>query len=156
MSSDGRWLIRFPDGANVSLRASSQDGFAYAEYVGVVGDDTLSVRVTEMPTAFEWSPAGAAALDAERTGATVVESTLTSVDGAPGARFTLADADSDTSGDTTEVLLVRIRRPAVPHRLRRWRRVVPRRRRRVHRLVPAPVTETRSVSACKTLGGHTR
>ena len=107
MSSDGRWLIRFPGGANVSLRASFADGFAYAEYAGVVGDDTLSVRVTEMPPAFEWQPAGAAALDAERTGATVVESTLTSVDGAPGARFTLADADSDTSGDTTEALLVR-------------------------------------------------
>ncbi len=107
MSSDGRWLVRFPDGADVSLRASSEDGFAYADYVGVVGDDTLSVRVTELPTAFEWSPAGAAALDAEHSGGTVLESTLTSIDGAPGARYTLADADGDTSGDTTEVLLVR-------------------------------------------------
>ena len=41
------------------------------------------------------------------SGGTVLESTLTSIDGAPGARFTLADADSDTSGETTEVLLVR-------------------------------------------------
>jgi hypothetical protein len=107
VSFDGRWLVRFPDGADVSLRASSEDGFAYAEYLSVVGDDALSVRVTELPTAFAWSPAGAAALDAERGGGTVLQSTLTSVDGAPGARFTLADADSDTSGDTTEVLLVR-------------------------------------------------
>ena len=33
VSFDGRWLVAFPDGADVSLRASSEDGFAYAEYV---------------------------------------------------------------------------------------------------------------------------
>ena len=40
----------------------------------VVGDDTLSVRVTELPAAYEWSPAGGAAAEAERSGGTVVDS----------------------------------------------------------------------------------
>ena len=107
LSFDGGWSVRLPAGAEVSLRASSEDGFAFADYVSVAGDDTLSVRVTELPVAFEWSPAGAAALDAERNGGTVLESTLTSVDGAAGARFTLAGDDGEASGDTTDVLLVR-------------------------------------------------
>ena len=33
-SVDGRWWIRFPDGADVSLRASSKDGFAYSRVRG--------------------------------------------------------------------------------------------------------------------------
>jgi hypothetical protein len=107
VSFGGGWSVRLPSGAEVSLRASSQDGFAFADYVSVVGDDALSVRVTELPVAFEWSPAGAATLDAERNGGTVLESTLTSVDGAPGARFTLAGDNGEAFGDTTEVLLVR-------------------------------------------------
>ena len=107
VSFDGHWWVRFPDGAEVSLQASSDDGFAYAEYVAVVGDDTLSVRMTELPAAFEWDPAGAAAADAERTGGTVVSSEMVTIGDSPAARFTLADADSETSGDTTEVLQVR-------------------------------------------------
>ena len=97
----------FPDGADVSLRASSEDGFAYAEYVAVVGDDTLSVRVTELPATFEWDPAGAAAADARRTGGTVVSSETMTIGDSPAARFTLTHADSESSGVTTEVLQVR-------------------------------------------------
>lgn len=107
VSFDGRWLVEFPEGADVTLRASSQDGFAYAEYAAVVGDDTPSVRVTEVPAAVDWDPATAADTESDRTGATVVDSEAVTVNDAPGVRFTLADADSDTSGDTTEVLLVR-------------------------------------------------
>jgi hypothetical protein len=107
VSFDGRWWVRFPDGADVTLRASSADGFTYAEYLAVVGDDTLSVRATELPAAMTWDPAGAAAAEAERTGGSVLESARVTVGGASGVRFTLADADSNTSGDTTDVLLVR-------------------------------------------------
>ena len=107
VSFDGRWSVEFPERADVTLRASSEDGFAYAEYSAVVGDDTLSARVTELPAAFTWDPATAPQIEAERAGATVVDSEVMTVDGTPGVRFTLADADHDTSGDTTEVLLVR-------------------------------------------------
>ena len=33
LSFDGRWWVRFPDGADISVRASSEDGFTYIEYV---------------------------------------------------------------------------------------------------------------------------
>ena len=102
-SLDGRWWIRFPDGAGVALRASSEDGFAYADYAAVVGDDTLTVRVTEVPAAIEWFPTDAAATEAADTASTVTSSEVVSVGGAPAARFRLAGSD----GTATEVLLVR-------------------------------------------------
>ena len=103
LSFDGRWWVRFPDGADITLRASSQDGFAFAEYVATVGEDALSVRVTELPAAARWVPTDAAATDAADAGSTVDESAIITLDGAPAARFTLADAE----GLNTEVLLVR-------------------------------------------------
>ena len=103
LSFDGRWWIRFPDGADISVRASSEDGFTYTEYVAVVEDDTLSVRVTELPAAARWVPTDAAATEAADTGSTLLESAVVTVGGAPAARFSLEAAD-DTR---TEVLLVR-------------------------------------------------
>ncbi len=102
-SLDGRWLVHFPDDANVSVRASSQDGFAYTEYASVVGDDTLMVRVTEFPAAMEWFPTDAAATEAALTDSTVTSSEVTTVGGAPAARYRIAGSD----GTTTEVLVVR-------------------------------------------------
>jgi hypothetical protein len=100
---DERWWIRFPEGANVSLRASSDDGLAYSEYKAVVDDDTLSVRVTEVPAALEWFPTDAAATEATLTGDTVTSSEVMTVGGAPAARFRLEAAE----GGATEVLLLR-------------------------------------------------
>jgi hypothetical protein len=101
-SFDGRWWVRVPDDASVSLRASSEDGLAFTEYSASVGDDTLTVRVTEVPAAIEWFPTDAAATEAATAGSTVTSSEVTTVGGAPAARFRLAGADA-----VTEVLLVR-------------------------------------------------
>ena len=101
--STSDWWIEFPDDAAVTLRASSADGFAYAEYAAVVGDDVLSVRVTELPAAFRWDQASAAEAEADRTGSTVVSSEVLTVDGSPSVRFTLDNADSEN----TTILYVR-------------------------------------------------
>ena len=85
-----------PTAPAVTLRASSADGFAYAEYAAVVGDDVLSVRVTELPAAFRWDQASAAEAEADRTGSTVVSSEVLTVNGSPSVRFTLDNADGDT------------------------------------------------------------
>jgi hypothetical protein len=102
-SLDGRWTVRFPEGAAVSLRASSDDGLAYSEYAAIVGDDTLTVRVTELPAAIDWFPTDVAATEAARTDSIVTSSEVTTVGGEPAARFRLTGAD----GVATEVLLVR-------------------------------------------------
>ena len=49
----------------------------------------LSVRVTELPAAFEWDQASAAEAEADRTGSTVVSSEVLTVNGSPSVRFTL-------------------------------------------------------------------
>ena len=103
VSFDEDWWIEFPDDAAVTLRASSADGFAYAEYAAVVGDDVLSVRVTELPAAFRWDQASAAEAEADRTGSTVVSSEVLTVNGSPSVRFTLDNAD----GENTTILYVR-------------------------------------------------
>ena len=103
VSFDEDWWIEFPDDAAVTLRASSADGFAYAEYAAVVGDDVLSVRVTELPAAFRWDQASAAEAEADRTGSTVVSSEVLTVNGSPSVRFTLDNAD----GESTTILYVR-------------------------------------------------
>jgi hypothetical protein len=102
-SLDGRWWIHFPEAANVFVRASSEGGFAYTEYAAVVGDDWLSVRVTEIPASMEWFPTDAAATEAALTDSTVTSSEVTTVDGAPAARYRIAGPDSTA----TEVLVVR-------------------------------------------------
>jgi hypothetical protein len=76
---------------------------AYSEYGAVVGDDMLTVRVTELPTAIEWFPTDVAATEAAHTDSTVTSSDVTNVGGEPAARFRLIGAD----GVATEVLLVR-------------------------------------------------
>jgi len=103
VSFDEHWWIEFPNHAAVTLRASSADGFAYAEYAAVVGDDVLSVRVTELPAAFRWDQASAAEAEADRTGSTVVSSEVLTVNGSPSVRFTLDNAD----GESTTILYVR-------------------------------------------------
>jgi hypothetical protein len=103
-SLDGRWWVHFPEGADVSLRATSEDGLAYTEYGADVGDDTLIVRVTEVPAALDWFATDAAATEADRTGSTVTASEVSTLGGAPAARFRLAGTD----GAATDVLLVRV------------------------------------------------
>ncbi len=46
------------------------------------------------------------AVEAERVGGAVQESTLLDVAGHPAVQFTLTPADSDTSGDTVQSLVV--------------------------------------------------
>jgi len=103
---DGRWWVTFPDGATPAFRASTEDGFAYAEYLAVNGDDTLIVRVTEVPAGFEWVAADVTDAEAERVGGAVEDSDVIDVVGREAVRFTFAQDDSDTSGDTTQMLVV--------------------------------------------------
>lgn len=103
---DGRWWIAFPDGANPAFRASTEDGFAYAEYLAVDGDDTLIVRVTEVPAGFEWNAADVADAEAARVGGVVQDSDVIDIGGYEAVRFTFAQDDSATSGDTTQTLIV--------------------------------------------------
>ena len=63
----------------------------------------LSVRVTELPAAFRWDQASAAEAEADRTGSTVVSSEVLTVNGSPSVRFTLDNAD----GESTTILYVR-------------------------------------------------
>jgi hypothetical protein len=89
-----------------SFRASTANGFAYSEYLAFDGDDTLIVRVTEVPPGYEWDAALVPELAAERVGGEVLESSVVDVAGRTAARFTFAQDDSDTSGDTVEALVV--------------------------------------------------
>lgn len=54
VAADGRWSVTFPDDAAPVARASSEAGFAYTEYRTSTGGDVASVRVTEVPSGFEW------------------------------------------------------------------------------------------------------
>jgi hypothetical protein len=103
---DGRWWVGFPSGAEPSFRASIDSGFAYAEYLAVAGDDTLIVRVTEVPPGYEWSAELAPDAAADRVGGAVLESNVVELSGRPAVRFSFAQDDSDTSGDTVEALVV--------------------------------------------------
>jgi hypothetical protein len=103
---DGRWRITYPSGVTPSFRASTDNGFAYAEYLAVDGDDTLVARVTEVPPGYEWDAERVPELAAERVGGEVVESSVVDVAGRPAVRFSFAQDDSDTSGDTVEALVV--------------------------------------------------
>jgi hypothetical protein len=103
---DGRWWVTFPSGVTPSFRASTDQGFAYSEYLAIDGDDTLVVRVTEVPPGYEWDAELVPHLAAERVGGEVSESSVVDVAGRPAARFTLAQDDSDTSGDTVDALVV--------------------------------------------------
>ena len=103
---DGRWWITFPSGTAPSFRASTDNGFAYAEYLAVDGDDTLIVRVTEVPPGYEWDAEQVPEAAAARVGGEVVESSLVDVAGRPAVRFLFAQDDSDTSGDTVDALVV--------------------------------------------------
>ncbi len=103
---DGRWWVTFPDGARPSFRASTANGYAYAEYLAIVGDDTLIARVTEVPAGFEWVATEVADAEAERVGGVVEDSAVIDVGGHEAARFTIAQDDSDTSGDTTQMLVI--------------------------------------------------
>ncbi len=103
---DGRWWVTFPEGATPSFRASTENGYAYAEYLAVNGDDTLMVRVTEVPAGFEWVAADVADAEAERIGGIVERSDIVDVGGHEAVRFTFAQDDSDTSGDSTQIVVV--------------------------------------------------
>ena len=103
---DGRWWIGFPSGADPSFRASTDSGFAYAEYLAIDGDDTLILRVTEVPPGYEWNADEAPGAAADRVGGELVESSAVEVDGRPAVRFSFAQDDSDTSGDTVQALVV--------------------------------------------------
>ena len=106
LAFDGRWRITFPSGVTPSFRASTDNGFAYAEYLAVDGDDTLIVRVTEVPPGYEWNAELVPELAAERVGGEVVEASVVDVAGRPAVRFSFAQDDSDTSGDTVEALVL--------------------------------------------------
>ena len=58
---DGRWQATFPPGSRTSCSASARDGFTVSTYAGALGDDRLAVHVTDVPTAFEWTPDDAVA-----------------------------------------------------------------------------------------------
>jgi len=103
---DGRWWVTFPEGATPSFRASTENGYAYAQYLAIVGDDTLIARVTEVPAGFEWVATEVADAEAERVGGVVEDSDVIDVGGHEAARFTIAQDDSDTSGDTTQMLVI--------------------------------------------------
>ena len=103
---DGRWWVEFPPAVAPTFRASTQDGFGFAEYLAMDGDDTLVVRVTEVPPGYEWNAEQAPAAAAKRDGGAVRDSATIDVDGHPAVRFTLAPSDSDTSGAATVEALV--------------------------------------------------
>ena len=103
---DGRWWVEFPPAVSPTFRASTQDGFGFAEYLAVDGDDTLVVRITEVPPGYAWNAEQAPAATAERAGGEVVESAATQVAGHPAVRFTLTPGDGDTSGATIQALVV--------------------------------------------------
>lgn len=103
---DRRWWIGFPSGVIPSFRGSTDNGFAYAEYLAIDGDDTLIVRVTEVPPGYEWKVDEVPGAAADRVGGELVESSTTEVDGRPAVRFSFAQDDSDTSGDTVVALVV--------------------------------------------------
>ena len=103
---DGRWWVTFPSGAQPSFRASIDSGFAYAEYLAIDGDDTLIVRVTEVPAGYEWNAELVPDAAADRVGGAVLESNVVELSGRPAVRFSFAQDDSDTSGDSVEALVV--------------------------------------------------
>jgi hypothetical protein len=103
---DGRWWVTFPSGAAPSFRASIDSGFAYAEYLAIDGDDTLIVRVTEVPAGYEWNAELVPDAAADRVGGSVLESDVVELSGRPAVRFSFAQDDSDSSGDGVEALVV--------------------------------------------------
>lgn len=103
---DGRWWVTFPDGSAPTFRASTADGFAYAEYVAVDGDDTSIVRVTEVPAGYEWLAAEVADATAHQVGGVVRDAAIIDFEGREAVRFTLHRGESTTPGDTIQVLTV--------------------------------------------------
>lgn len=101
-SFDRRWWVRFPGGADVSLRASTQGGFAYAEYLGESGAASFSVRVVELPLELDVELASWADDEAQRLDATVTRAEPATLGTYPGLRATLRSDDG-----TVELVLVR-------------------------------------------------
>jgi hypothetical protein len=89
---DGRWQATFPPGSRTTCSASAREGFTVSTYAGALGDDRLAVRVTNVPTAYEWTPddavrvAGDDASDVQRT----------TVDGRDAVRFSSPTDDGGT------------------------------------------------------------
>ena len=102
---DARWRVTFPDGWIPAFRASTDSGFAYAEYVAAGGGDTAIVRVTEVPAGYEWVAADVMEATARRVGGVVGPAAVVDVAGRQAVQFTI-DGDDATFGDTVRVLAV--------------------------------------------------
>ena len=96
---DGRWQATLPPGSRTTCSASARDGFTVSTYAGALGDDRLAVRVTNVPTAFEWTPDDALRVAGDDAG----DVQRTTVDGRDAVRFSAPTDD----GGTVTTLAVR-------------------------------------------------
>lgn len=88
-SPDGAWWVRFPEDAEITATASTDEGFAYLEYRADVAGDVLTARAVEIPEGFEWDEStvpGFPTATADAESATI--------DGSPAAASTFDDGDA--------------------------------------------------------------